>query len=85
MKVILSGFSQPGMRGTKLIEIQNVANRLKDQIEELIDPLTKINPKLKKKVAASIITSSYKKNEEKGELTQFTITLKTEAGGNEKT
>ena len=74
----LNGLSRTSGRATKLVEIQNFANGLKDKMEETFGVASQANPSMKKKIKAVVSTSSQRGEGEEAEVTQFTVSLKTE-------
>jgi len=75
---IAGGGSAFGGKSSKLIEIQQFTNALKDQMEQHIGPVTQVNPSLKKHITTAVTTSSQKGDGEKAEITQFNATIRTE-------
>ena len=78
MQLILNGLAKASGKSSKLIEIQNFANGLKDKMEELLGPASQANPNVKKKIKVSVTTNSQKADAEKAETILFTVTFKTE-------
>ena len=78
MQLILNGLARASGKASKLIEIQNFANGLKDKMEELIGPASQANPNVKKKIKVIVTTSSQKADAEKAETILFTVTFKTD-------
>ncbi len=78
MELILNGLSKAAGKGSKLIEIQNFANGLKDKMEESLGPASQANPAVRKKIKVAVTTSSQKGDSEKAESILFTVTFKTE-------
>ena len=77
LELILTGSSRSGLRGSRLIEIQNFVNELKNKIEPFLGPLTQTDPNVKKQIKVALTTSS-KKGEAGRETTEFTASFKTE-------
>ena len=78
IQLTLMGLSESVGKSSKLIEIQNFANKLKDQMEQLLEPLSPVDAGVKKHLKVAVTTSSQKADSVKGELTQFTVTFQTE-------
>ncbi|MBI4358769.1 MAG: hypothetical protein HY584_05655 [Candidatus Omnitrophica bacterium] len=78
LELFLNGFSESGGKSSRLIEIQQFANAIKDQVEAHLGPLTQANPNVKKTVKTMVTTSSQNRDGEKGEITQFNATIRTE-------
>ena len=78
VQLLLNGLSSSSGKSSKLIEIQQFTNALKDQMEQHIGPVTQVNPSLKKHITTAVTTSSQKGDGEKAEITQFNATIRTE-------
>ena len=78
MQLVLNGFSKSTGKASRLIDIQNFANAMKDKMEQLLGPASQANPDIKKKIRVAVATSSQKSDAEKAETIQFTTTFKTD-------
>lgn len=82
IQLTLNGFSSSSGKESNLVEIQKFTNDLKDQMEKFIDPMSSLNPNVKKhNIKVSVTTSSQKSGAEKGEVVQFTANFKSEGFG----
>ena len=78
-QLVLDGLSESaGAGGSRLVEIQNFANKLKDQMEQSLGPSSLLNPNAKKSVRAAVTTSSQRGDGSQTETTRFTATFETE-------
>lgn len=75
IQLILDGFSESQGKASKLIEIQDFVNGLKNQMEQTLNPLFQARPQMKKQFDAAVTTSSQKGDSLKGETIQFTATF----------
>ena len=78
IQLVLNGLAKVSGKGSKLIEIQNFANGLKDKMEELLGPASQASPIVKKKIKATVTTNSQKADAENAETILFTATFKTD-------
>lgn len=79
IQLVLNGLSESSAKGgARLIEIQNFANKLKEQMEQFIGPASPMNPNVKRHMKVAVTTSSQKMDHSAGELTQFVATFETE-------
>lgn len=78
MQLILNGLARTSGKASKLIEIQNFANGLKDKMEESLGPASQASPNVKKKIKVTVTTSSQKADAEKAETILFTAAFKTD-------
>ena len=79
IQLVLNGLTEStGKGGLRLIEIQNFANGLKNEMEQHVGPGSQANPNVKRPVRVTVTTSSQKSDAEKREITQFLATFYTE-------
>ena len=85
MQMILNGLSESSGKSSKLVEIQNFANALKDEMEKIILPALHAPPPFLaqggKKIESAVTTSSEEAREGQTPLVQFTATFKTPGFG----
>ena len=77
LDLVVIGLSQSGGASSKLVDIQNFANTLKEEMQKFLGPISQANLAVKSQLKAAVTTSS-KKTSENHDLTQFTATFKTE-------
>lgn len=78
MQLVLNGLSESTGKSSKLIEIQNFANKLKDEMEKVIGPVSAVGPGVNKQIKVAVTTSSQKGEVGKAEVTQFAATFETD-------
>lgn len=79
VQLVLQGSSESFGKSSRLIEIQNFANKLKDQMEHFLGAQTPQDHGVRKPVNIALTTSSQKGSAPESELTLFTATFETGA------
>ena len=77
LDLTIIGFSRSVASASKLIDIQNFANTLKNEMDKFIGPVSQANQAVINHLKVAVTTSS-KKTLDNTDLTQFTATFKTE-------
>ena len=77
LDLTIIGFSRSVASASKLIDIQNFANTLKNEMDKFIGPVSQVNQAVINHLKVAVTTSS-KKTLDNTDLTQFTATFKTE-------